>query len=142
MPQDKNHEGQSGGVYIGGGHVTVGGDVVGRDKITTTDSLDLKEWAELAKYFAQIDKQIDARPDDPNVDKAELKETVGKIQAEVKKGQEANAAKVERWLHGLAAMADDIFQVTVTTLVNPVAGVGQAIRLIAQKARSEEGKSS
>ena len=61
---------------------------------------------------------------------------------EVKKGQEANPAKVERWLHGLAAMADDIFQVTVTTLVNPVAGVGQAIRLIAQKARGEEGKSS
>ncbi len=36
MENDKSAAGQSGGVDIGGGNVTVGGDIVGRDEIVGT----------------------------------------------------------------------------------------------------------
>ena len=133
--------GQSGGVNITGGNVTVSGDLVGRDKITTTThGISGGELAELIRQFAQINKSIDARPEDPNVDKAELKETVKKIEEEVKKGEEANPTKVERWLKFLAGMADDVFQVTAAALANPVAGVAKTIQLIAKKAKEEASK--
>ncbi|CAG0972606.1 hypothetical protein ANRL4_01360 [Anaerolineae bacterium] len=126
-----------GGVNISGGKVTVGGDVVGRDKITTvTNGLDASALAELTKQFAQIYQKIDARPQDPNVDKTEIKDTVQKIEQEVKKGEQANSAKVERWLGFLAGMSDDIFQVVASTLASPIAGVAKAIQLIAKKAKA------
>jgi len=120
---------QSGGVNIQAGAVNVGGDIVGRDKITDGGS------AALAQRFAQILKQIESRPADPDVDQDELKSTVQRIEQEVKKGQRANPNKVERWLKFLAAMADDIFQVTAATLANPAAGVAKAVQLIAKKAQ-------
>jgi hypothetical protein len=119
---------QSGGVSIKGMKVNVGGDVVGRDKITTTHY-------GASDGFKKIRELIEKRPEDPNVDKDELKDTVDKIESEVKKGEEANPAKVERWLKFLASMADDIFQVTAATLVNPGAGVAKAIQLIVKKAK-------
>lgn len=133
MPREKKTEG---GVKITADRVTVGGDVVGRDKITTTTcGPDTGALVELAQQFALIYERIDARPEDPNVDKAELRETVHKIEEEVRKGEEASPSKVERWLRFLAGMADDIFQVTVATLASPIAGIAKAIQLIAQKAK-------
>lgn len=130
-----------GGVNITGGqgNISIGGDVVGRDKITTTTTttgVDAAALVELIKAFKDIERQIDARPENPDVDKDELKETVSKIQEEAKKGEQANPTKVERWLKFLAGMADDIFQVTAATLTNPALGIGTAVKLIAEKAKS------
>ena len=70
-------------------------------------------------------------------EKQELKDTVKKIEEEVKKGEEAKPEKVERWLKFVAGMSNDILQVTAATLTNPVAGVAKAVQLIAQKAQQE-----
>ena len=131
-----------GGVNITGGQgsISISGDIVGRDKITTTTTtttgVDAAALVELIKAFKEIDRKIDARPENPDVDKAELKDTVSKIQEEAKKGDQANPTKVERWLKFLAGMADDIFQVTAATLTNPALGIGTAVKLIAEKAKS------
>jgi hypothetical protein len=134
---------QSGGVNIStkGGQVSIGGDVVGRDKITTTTTtttgIDAAALVELLKAFKDINRQIDVRKEDPTVDKEELKETVKKVEAEVKKGEEANPTKVERWLKFLGDMAPDILQVTAATLANPAMGLSLAIKMIAEKAQGQ-----
>jgi hypothetical protein len=130
-----------GGDYVGGNKTvtqTAGGDIVGRDKITTTTGGPGAQ--QLAEYFARIERLIAARPPDPNVEKEEIKETVQRIQGEAQKGEEASTAKLERWLMNLGAMADDIFQVTVATLADPVLGLATTIRLIAQRAKEEKAK--
>ena len=138
MADKKEPGGQSGGVSISGGRVTVGGDVVGRDKITTTThGIGAEGLAELSRQFAQIKKQIEERPADPQVEKDELRETVERIEREVRKGEAADPGKVERWLRFLAEMADDVFRVTVAALSHPAAGVAKAVQLIAQRAREE-----
>ncbi len=123
---------RAGNDVVGGNKTTAGGDIVGRDKVTFGASAQ-----DLAQYFAEIYRQIEARPRDPNVDKAEVKDTVEKIEQEARKGEQANANKVERWLKFLASMADDIFQVTAATLANPLAGAAKVIQLVAQKAKEE-----
>ena len=131
---------QSGGVNISGaGNVSIGGDVVGRDKITTTTA-GAGPQAELAQQFQQIQAQIETLPGKDAVDKEELKDTVKKIEAEAKKGDQAKVERVERWLMNVGAMSDDIFQVTVATLTNPVLGLAKAVQLIAQKAKDEKAK--
>jgi hypothetical protein len=138
MAAKKGSGGQSGGVNISGGSVKVGGDVVGRDKITTSSSgVGFGDLAELVKQFAQIKQRIDQRADDPDIDKSELRALIESIEQEVKKGEAANPSKVERWLRFLAEMADDIFQVTVATLTHPLVGVAKVIQLVAQKAKEK-----
>lgn len=119
---------QNAGISIKGKTVNIGGDVVGGNKVVTNDY-------GAADEFKKIRKLIEKRRNDPSVDKDEIKNTVDNIENEVKKGDKANPAKVERWLKFLASMADDIFQVTAATLANPVAGVAKAVQLIAQKAK-------
>lgn len=145
MPKKKSggDDGDGGGVNISARNVKVGGNVAGRDQITNinnTTGISGSDLAKLLEQFQQINKRIEAQPEDPNVDKAEVKETVAKIQEEVKKGEAANPSKVERWLMNLGAMSDDIFQVTAATLTNPVLGVAKAIQLIANKAKEEKAK--
>jgi hypothetical protein len=132
---------QVGGDYVGGNKTvtqTAGGDIVGRDKITTGG--DPSTAATLAEAFARIDSLIAARAEDPAVEKAEIKETVGRIAAETEKGEAASPPKLERLLLTLGGMADDIFKVTAACLTNPALGVATTIRLIAQKAQAERAK--
>ena len=126
-------EEQSGGVSIAKSNIKIGGDIVGRDKITKYGV----SGGELTKMFDQIKQQIESRPYDPDVDKSELSDIVGKIEQEIKKGEASNSTKVERWLQFLAITSDDIFQVTAAALVNPLSGVAKAIQLIAQKAQKK-----
>ena len=132
----------SGGVNISTsrGNVSIGGDVVGDDKITTTSyGIEPKALAELLRQFQMIRQQIDKSSAEPD-QKEDLQTNVKRIEDEVKKGTEADPSKVERSLIQIGAMSDDIFQVIAATLTNPVYGVFKSLQLIAQKAKEEKAK--
>lgn len=129
---------QSGGVNIERSTVHVGGDIVARDKIVQ-QSAQAQDLSQLDAAFKRIYRLIEERTTDPNLDKDELRATLAKIEQELKKGDAANAQKVERWIHFIATMAEDIFQVTVATLSQPIAGVAKAIQLIAKRAKDGGG---
>jgi hypothetical protein len=133
MGKKKKGKKRSGGVNIVGKGNVFKGDIVGRDK-NVTNGISPDAFADM---FSKIYNQIDNRPGDTNVDKDELHELVQKVEVEVTKGEDANPNKVERWLRFLASMADDIFQVTVASLTNPVAGISKAVQLIAKKVQAE-----
>jgi len=140
MSDEKSGQSGGGNITGGSGNVSIGGDVVGRDKVTTTTTtygIGGDQLAQLVQQFQQINKKIDTLPDKDEDEKQELKDTVKKIEEEVKKGEEAKPEKVERWLKFVAGMSNDILQVTAATLTNPVAGVAKAVQLIAQKAQQE-----
>jgi hypothetical protein len=131
------HVDTGGGAYVGGQVTVSGGDFVGRDQVkTVTHGL---SGDDLARLFAQVYQTIEARPEDPDVDKEDLTELVQKVQREAAKGEEANPTKVERWLKFLGEMAPDILEVTAACLTHPAAGVATAIREIAARAGAEAG---
>ncbi|MBN1137950.1 MAG: caspase family protein [Anaerolineae bacterium] len=131
----------------------IAGDKVGGDKIQARDIAGSSGVAlgrgarltatqgvnadELARLFKIVYERIEARPDDPDVDKEELIDTARQIEQEVNKGESANANKVERWLGELLGMADDIFDVVVACLSGPAAGVAAVIRKVVARAKAE-----
>jgi hypothetical protein len=125
---------------VGGDKITVGdisgtGVAIGRGaRAAVTQGLG---GAEIARLFEAVYQKIEARPEDPDVDKAELTQTVEKIQREAAKGEAANPNKVERWLKTLGMMAPDILEVTAACLLNPIAGIGTVIRKVVEKAGEE-----
>ncbi|MFL7790769.1 MAG: zinc-ribbon domain-containing protein [Anaerolineae bacterium] len=137
--------GLGGNVHVGGqqqygdkievGNVSGKGIAIGRDaQAAVTDGVSVEE---LAKLFAAVYQQIGDRPEDPDVDKGEIAESVQKIEREASMGEEANPNKVERWLKTLATAAPDILEVTTACLLNPAAGVAAVIKKVAEKARTE-----
>ena len=129
------------GDQVGGDKISVGnisgsqGVAIGRDAQATVQSgIGSKELSEL---FSAIYQKIESRPPDPLVEKEEIIDRVKRIENEVANGEKAEPGKVERWLRNLAAMAPDIFDVTVAAITGPAAGIYMAIRKIAQKVREE-----
>jgi hypothetical protein len=128
----------------GGNSISVGGNVSGSNIVmgnhnTVTQSVNTQA-NEIANYFEVIYRQIETRQEDPQVDKEEIVETVQRIEQETAKGEEANPAKVDRWLSTLSDMAPDIGEVVLSTLTNPAAGIATVIRKIAEKAKEASQK--
>jgi hypothetical protein len=126
--------------------ITIGGDASGQIAVGSqntqsqvTEQPADAALAELLKQFQAISQRIETLPAAPDV-KEDLKTNTQRIEVEVKKGDKADPSKVERWLVNIGAMSDDIFQVMVATLTNPVLGVVRAIQLIGVKAKEEKTK--
>ncbi|MCC6189545.1 MAG: CHAT domain-containing protein [Anaerolineales bacterium] len=132
-----------GGSFVGGNQTIsqhAGGDIVGRDKLTTTAGADALQTQALIEQFRQIQRQIDARPPDPNVDPAELKDLVRRIETEAHKSEQANPVPLERWLGNLGDLAADIFVATTSTLTNPGFGLAQVVQRVAAKVKQAREK--
>ena len=114
------------------------GIAIGRDaRAEVTQGLSGED---LSALFASIYHKIETRPTDSDVDKEEITETVQKIEEEAAKGNDANPAKIERWLHNIARMAPDILEVTIGCLTSPAVGIATAVRKIAAKVKEEAAK--
>ncbi len=125
-------KGQSGGVNIRGGSVSVGGDIVGRDKIVTQTQQVFNDWRK------DMEKKIEALPTLSPDEKTDAKETVSKIEKEAAKGEQADPSRIEKLVNTLAMMGSDIFEVATTTLVNPLGGIGLVLKKIGDKAKLEK----
>ncbi len=115
----------SGNVNIAGGNVT------------THHTTGLSA-AEIKQLFDQLYTKIDARPDTPLTDKEDLKAEVKEIQATVteaaKENKKVDEGFLARRFRNIARMAPDILEVIVATLANPLAGLGIAVKKIAEQA--------
>jgi hypothetical protein len=113
---------------------------VGRGARTTVTQV--TELPELRREFKRIREHIQTRPDEPDLDKEELANTVEQIEAEVSKQEQANPNKVERWLKFLAMMAPDVLEVVLAALTGPIPGITAAIRKVAERVKAGASKGS
>ena len=129
---------QSGGVNISGS-AQVSGDIVGRNKSVTTKTIQ----ENFSQWQAVMEKKIDDHPNLSPNEKQGLKNQISEIQKEAAKGESADLEWLEKLINTLGVMAADILDVAITTLVNPLLGIGLVIRKIGNKAKLErQGKAS
>jgi hypothetical protein len=127
------------GNFVGGsktvGGDEVGGDKTGGDKITVGDisnssGIAIGQGAQatviqasaaqaIDTLFETIAEAIRVRPEDPDVEKAEIVESVEDIKREITSSAAPNAKKIGRWLKNLAELARDVFRLTVEGLADP-----------------------
>jgi hypothetical protein len=120
------------------GNVSHGGiSIQGSNATVTIHQSSGSEAKDVAALFETLYQHIEARPDDPNVDKQELVESVQKIQEEASKGEQVNETKLTRWMDYLNKMAPDIVDVALASLGGPVSGVTAVLKKVADRARSE-----
>jgi hypothetical protein len=121
--------GVSGEVNIAGGNIT---------KTTTGTGLTA---ADIKRIFDQLYTSIDASPKAPPASKEDVKAEVKDIQATVteavQKSQPVDESFLARRFRNIARMAPDILDVVVASLGNPLAGLGVAVKKIAEKAKTD-----
>lgn len=105
-------QGQSGGVNISGIVGSVGGDIVGGDKITAGLSGEA-----LAAAFRPLLEAVAAAP--PGA-KAEAEAKVADVQKEAAKGKDANDGVMAKLLEGLVALVPGAATAVVATFATPI----------------------
>lgn len=93
--------------------------------------------ADMDAWRKDMERRIDALRDLLPADKTDLKDNVAKVVEEASKGKQAKPARLERLLNVIGEMAPDIFDVAITTLASPLAGLGLVVKKIGEKAKLE-----
>jgi len=121
-------------------------NIAGRDITThTTTNISGLSAADIKQLFDGLYSKIEADPKTSPADKEDIKDEVNKIQTKVAEAASKNEKLDENFLMrrfaNIARMGPDILDVVVATLGNPLAGLGVAVKKIAEKAKEETGTS-
>src|SRR5271154_5485891 len=111
---EKTGEGQSGGVNIAGTVGSVGGDIVGRDKIVGVPSA-----AALDKALRPLIEAVGAAPVEKRVE-AEAK--LAALKQEAAKGKNANDGVIAKLVDGLVGLVPGAASAVVSAFATPLLG--------------------
>ena len=111
---DVKSVGQSGGVNIGGTVGNVGGDIVGRDKITGAPSA-----ADLDRALRPLIEAVGAAPADV---RPEAEAKLGELRKEAAKGQDADDGVIAKLVDGLVGLVPGAASAVVSAFATPLLG--------------------
>jgi hypothetical protein len=128
---EKSGQGQSGGVNIQGSVGSVGGDIVGRDKIVGAPSA-----AELDGALRPLIEAIGAAPAEKRTE-AEAKLTA--LKQEAAKGENANDRTIADLVDGLVKLVPGAVSAVVSAFTTPILGgiVGPVTSFVLDKLRGK-----
>jgi len=143
MPKKKNSSNKQTSIRIGNvsgvsGNINIaGGNIITHQTTTGLNPADIKQ------LFDQVYISIEANAKTSTTDKDDLKAEVKEIQSTVteavKKNEKMDESFLARRFRNIARMAPDVLDIVVATLGSPLAGLGIAVKKIAEKAKEEAG---
>ncbi len=125
---DEKNSGQSGGINISGGSITVGGDMVGRDKIVGTEVSKVQ----LDQLLHPIEQAIKAAPPENQLAAMQKLED---LKNEAAKGKNAKDGTVAKLVDGLVGLIPGAVAATVSAFGTPLLGgiAGPATKYVLDK---------
>jgi hypothetical protein len=147
MPKSESFQGnepaQKSTVIFNQGNQTVTNqENIGRDKIINAKNYiqggqnnQIVEGATLREVFDGLNQLIEKLP--IGVEKNVAETAIQGLREEAEKGEQADEGKVKKFMRFLLDAAPDIWEVAVSTFLNPVAGIGTVFKKIAERAKAE-----
>jgi hypothetical protein len=115
MGDEKSGARQSGGVNISGGSLTVGGDIVGRDKIVGTEISKVQ----LDQILRPVEEAVRAAPPE---NQPLAKQKLQELKAEAAKGKDADDGAVAKLVKGLVGLIPGAVSAVVSAFATPLLG--------------------
>lgn len=103
----------------------------GAKAVVTHNASDMSE--EVKKTFAALMEKVESMSD--GSDKEVAQSAVKALEIEAQKGDDAKEDNVKKWLAFLAQVAPDVWEVAVSTFLNPIQGLSLAFQKVAQRAK-------
>lgn len=129
----RNISGVSGEVNIAGGDISTNKTTSG------LSAADIKQLFD--QLYAAIETSAKTSPANKEDLKAEVKEIQSTVTEAAQKNEKVDEGFLARRFRNIARMAPDVLDVVVATLANPLAGLGVAVKKIAEKAKEETSSS-
>ena len=118
------------------GNVNVaGGDITTHHTTTGLSAGEIKQLFD--GLYANIDARFNTSPADKEDIKAEVKEIQSTVTEAAQKNEKVDEGFLSRRFRNIARMAPDVLDLIVAMLANPLAGLGVAVKKIAEKAKEE-----
>jgi len=124
-----NVSGVSGEVNIAGGDIKMNKTANG------LSSTDIKQLFD--QLYTAIEANTKTSPSDKEDLKVEIEEIQSKVTEAVQENKKVDESFLSRRFRNIARVAPDVLDVAVATLGNPLAGLGIAVKKIAEKAKEE-----
>jgi hypothetical protein len=141
MPKKKQAAEQTTIVRVGNISDVTGNVNVAGGNITTHNTVTGLSVSDIKQLFDDLCQEIDRQASASASDKEDIKEEVREIQSTVtqavQKNEPVDESFIARRFRNIARMAPDILDVIVASLANPLAGLGVAVKKIAEKAKAE-----
>jgi hypothetical protein len=141
MPKKKRENGKQTNVQIGNVSQISGNINVAGGDITAHHTLIGLSAAEIKQLFDGLYAEIESNKKVSYTKKEDLKAKVKEIQSTVteavQKNEKVDEGFLSRRFRNTARMAPDVLDVVVATLGNPLAGLGVAVKKIAEKAKEK-----
>ena len=141
MPKKKRESGKQTNVRVGNISDISGNVNVAGGNITTHHTTTGLSATEIKQLFDQLYDNIERWPETPASAKEDLKAEVKEIESTVieaaQKNEKVDEGFLMRRFRNIARMAPDVLDVVVATLANQLAGLGVAVKKIAEKAKEE-----
>jgi hypothetical protein len=141
MPRKKREGSRQTSVRLGNISDVSGNVNVAGGNITTHHTTTGLSGGEIQQLFNSLYAEIDAHTKPSPAAKEAIKAEVQEIQATITQAAQENKKVDEGFLsrrfRNIARMAPDLLDVIVATLANPLAGLGVAVKKIAEKAKEE-----
>ena len=137
----KKQDQENSGIKVGNiSGVSGNVNIAGRD-ITTHQTAGGLSVTEIKQLFEQLYTAIESNTKTSPADNEDLKAEVEEIQSKVTEAVQENKQVEESFLsrrfRNIARVAPDVLDVVVATLGNPLAGLGVAVKKIAEKAKED-----
>lgn len=141
MPKKKSTIRKQPSVKVGNISDISGNVNVASGNITTHHTTTGLNAAEIQQLFLDIYRDIDGLPAASPANKDDLKAEVKEIQSTVteaaQKNERVDEGFLSRRFRNIARMAPDVLDLVVAMLASPLAGLGVAVKKIAEKAKEE-----
>ena len=85
--------------------------------------------------FRELHRQADTLPKGPEKEIAQT--AINELEKEANEGEKAQEKSVEKWMLFLAQAAPDIWEVAISTFLNPIAGLSLVFKKVAERAKGE-----
>jgi hypothetical protein len=129
MSDEEKIRNQSGGVSITGGHVTVGGDIVGHDKIVFPH-------AQIDEIFRPLAEAVRSAPPGKQ---QEATQKVEALKSEVAKGKDADDSVMGKLVNGIVGLVPGAVSAVVGAFATPILGsvAGPVTKAVLDKLQSK-----
>jgi hypothetical protein len=124
------------GVNAGNGSIVIGGNVTGSNVVQGNNNIVTNQTINLTPYFQAIYQKVDEHPQLNSSNKEVIKAELADVQTALESKQ-PDETFLERKFRVLKSMAPDIVDVAMETLKNPVSGVAEIIKKVANKIKED-----
>lgn len=111
------------------------GFAIGRGAQAVVTQRTEKESDQISIIFRNLEQIVSTIEDE--ADKKVAESAIETLEAEARKGDQADESTIKKWLNFLAETAPDAWDVAIDFFINPIRGVGTVFKKIAERAKLE-----